>query len=87
MNLVSMRDARERGQVVVFFALLLPVIFGLGSVVLSVGQWYVHKKHLQTLADAAAFAAVGLEFTRCANGSQYDGEQLDQSSSSAEVQR
>jgi uncharacterized membrane protein len=55
---------RERGQVVVFFALLLPVILGLGSVVVSVGNWYVHKKHLQTLVDAGAFAG-GQEFTGC----------------------
>jgi len=55
---------REGGQVVVFFALLLPVILGLGSVVVSVGDWYVHKKHLQTLVDAGAFAS-GQEFTGC----------------------
>jgi hypothetical protein len=55
---------REGGQVVVFFALLLPVILTIGSVVVSVGDWYVHKKHLQTLADAGAFAS-GQEFTGC----------------------
>jgi hypothetical protein len=55
---------REGGQVVVFFALLLPIILGLGSVVVSVGNWYVHKKHLQTLVDAGAFAG-GQEFTGC----------------------
>ena len=47
---------RERGQVVVLFALLLPVILGIGSVVVTIGNWYVHKKHLQTLVDAGAFA-------------------------------
>ena len=55
---------REGGQVVVFFALLLPVILTIGSVVVSVGDWYVHKKHLQTLADAGVFAS-GQEFTGC----------------------
>jgi Putative Flp pilus-assembly TadE/G-like len=47
----------ERGQVVVLFALFLPVLLALSSVVLDVGNWYVHKKHLQTLVDAGALAA------------------------------
>jgi putative Flp pilus-assembly TadE/G-like protein len=55
---------RERGQVVVLFALLLPVILGIGSVVVTIGNWYVHKKHLQTLVDAGAFAG-GTQFTGC----------------------
>ena len=46
----------ERGQVVVLFALLLPVLLALGSIVLDVGNWYVHKKHLQTHVDAGALA-------------------------------
>ena len=58
------RSLRERGQVVIFFALVLPVILGLGSVVVSVGNWYVHKKHLQTMVDAGALAS-GLAFTGC----------------------
>jgi hypothetical protein len=49
-------ELAERGQVVVLFALLLPVLLALGSIVLDVGNWYVHKKHLQTLVDAGAFA-------------------------------
>ena len=48
---------RESGQVVVFFAILLPVLFGLGAIVLDIGNWYVHKRHLQTQVDAAALAA------------------------------
>ncbi len=46
----------ERGQVVVLFALLLPVFLSLGAIVISIGNWYTHGKHLQTKADAAAFA-------------------------------
>lgn len=56
--------ARERGQVVVLFALLLPVFFGLGSIVLGIGNWYVHKRHLQTLVDAGALAG-GTAFSGC----------------------
>ena len=57
-------SAKERGQVVVVFALLIPVIFALGAIVLDVGNWYVHKRHLQTQVDAAAFAGAH-EFFGC----------------------
>jgi hypothetical protein len=43
--------------VVVFFALLLPVLFALSAIVIAVGNWYTHGKHLQTKADAGVFAA------------------------------
>jgi hypothetical protein len=52
---VCSRD--EHGQVAVFFALLLPVLFGLSAIVIGIGNWYTHAKHLQTKADAGAFAA------------------------------
>src|SRR3970040_768938 len=48
---------RERGQAMVLFAIILPVILAFGSFVLSVGNWYVHKRHLQTQVDAAVSAA------------------------------
>ena len=51
----------ERGQVVVFFALLIPVLLGLGGLAVGVGNWFVHGKHLQTKADAGAFAG-GIEW-------------------------
>jgi Putative Flp pilus-assembly TadE/G-like len=54
----------ERGQVVVMFALLVPVLFALGAIVLDVGNWYVHKRHLQTQVDAAAFAGA-TKFVGC----------------------
>jgi len=47
----------ERGQVAVIFGLLLPVLFGLGAIVIAVGNWFTHAKHLQTKADAGALAA------------------------------
>ena len=50
-------QSSERGQVVVLFALLVPVIFAIGAIVLDVGNWYVHKRHLQTQVDAAVLAA------------------------------
>jgi hypothetical protein len=50
--------------VLVLFALLLPVLLGLGSIVMSVGNWYVHKRHLQTQVDAAVLAS-GTDFIGC----------------------
>lgn len=46
----------ERGSIVVLFALLLPVLIAVGAIVVSVGNWYVLKRHLQTQVDAAALA-------------------------------
>jgi hypothetical protein len=43
--------------VVVFFALLVPVLLAIGAIVMDVGNWYVHKRHLQTQVDAAVLAA------------------------------
>jgi hypothetical protein len=41
----------------VLFAIMLPVFLTIGSIVISIGNWYVHKRHLQTLVDAGALAA------------------------------
>jgi hypothetical protein len=46
----------DRGQVAVLFALLLPMFFALAAVVIGLGSWFTHLKHLQTKVDAAAFA-------------------------------
>jgi len=48
----------------VLFAIVLPLILAFGSVVISVGNWYVHKKRLQTLVDAGAFAGA-TKFVGC----------------------
>ena len=50
------RSDSERGQALVFFALLIPVLFGLAAIVITLGNWITHARHLQTKVDAAAFA-------------------------------
>ena len=50
----------ERGQVVLVFALLVPMLLALGAVVVSVGGWYTHARHLQTKVDAGALAGGGV---------------------------
>jgi hypothetical protein len=58
------RVRTELGQVVILFALLIPVILTIGSVVVSAGNWYVLKRHLQTQVDSAALAG-GQAFMDC----------------------
>jgi len=54
----------ERGQVLVLVALLIPVLFAIAAIVLDVGNWYVHKRHIQTQVDAAVLAPVP-QFVGC----------------------
>src|SRR5215813_9134296 len=58
------RGRDERGQVVVLFALPVPLLFVIGSIVIDVWNWYVHKRNLQTMVDAAAFAGA-TKFVGC----------------------
>lgn len=67
----SARVRREDGQVVVFFAIFITVVFALGAVVIDIGNWYVHKRHLQTQVDAAALAPAP-EFTGCFDPQAWD---------------
>jgi uncharacterized membrane protein len=48
--------AREEGGIVVFVALLVPVVLLFLSLTVDIGNWWVHKRHLQLQVDAAAFA-------------------------------
>jgi hypothetical protein len=58
----SLRE--ESGGVIVLTALLLPVMLLLVSLSVDVGNWWVHKRHLQLQADAAALAG-GALFGKC----------------------
>jgi hypothetical protein len=54
------RSAREtEGAVLVIVALMLPVLIGVGGLVVDVGNWFAHKRHLQVQADAGALAGAG----------------------------
>jgi hypothetical protein len=56
--------AQQRGSVVVLFAFLLPVVLLALALAIDVGNWFVHKRHLQMQADAAALAG-GAYFGDC----------------------
>ena len=47
---------REDGGALLFVAIGLPVLLAIFALVVDVGNWYVHKRSLQTEVDAAAFA-------------------------------
>ncbi len=54
------RSARDdRGVVLVMVALMLPAIIGVGGLIVDVGNWFAHKRHLQVQADAGALAGAG----------------------------
>jgi hypothetical protein len=46
----------ERGAMAITVALLFPALMVLGVFAVDYGNWYVHKRELQTQADAAALA-------------------------------
>ena len=48
----------QKGAVLVFFALLLPIIVFFAGMAIDFGRAYLHKAHLQNAADAAALAGV-----------------------------
>ena len=49
--------ARERGQVLVIFARLVPVLLGMAALAVDVGSYAGHKRALQNEADSIALAA------------------------------
>jgi hypothetical protein len=57
-----------RGATLVIVAIWLPVLLLFATFVLDVGNWFQHKRHLQTQADAGALAAGG-SFNACFGGS------------------
>jgi Putative Flp pilus-assembly TadE/G-like len=58
------RQNGERGGILVLFGLLVPVLILVMALVIDVGNWFVHKRHLQMQADAAALAG-GAHFGDC----------------------
>jgi Putative Flp pilus-assembly TadE/G-like len=59
----------ERGVVLVIVALWLPVLLAFMVFVVDVGNWFVHKRHLQMQADAGALAGGGMFTVPCNDAS------------------
>ena len=60
------RTREQSGASIVLFSVVLPLILLMGVITVDVGNWWVHKRHLQTQVDAAAFAG-GPQFVGCFN--------------------
>lgn len=52
----KIRPSAQKGVILVFTALLLPVIFACAGLAVDLGNMYVHKSNLQNAVDAAALA-------------------------------
>lgn len=60
--------ADEHGVATVIVALSLPFLLLFAVLAVDVGNWFVHKRHLQVQADAAALAGAGVyRFPACDN--------------------
>jgi hypothetical protein len=57
----------DQGAVLVMFALWLPVLLAFIVFVADVGNWFVHKRHLQMQADAGALAGGGVFTVPCSD--------------------
>ena len=60
-----MRTQRDEGAVLIWVALMMTVLLGVGAIVIDVGALYAEKRQLQNGADAASLAVA----QDCANGS------------------
>jgi hypothetical protein len=76
------RASDDRGAVLILVAIGLPAFIAFGIFVVDVGNWWVHKRHLQVQADAAALAgAMAYRFPGCddnaigADAIKYSGAQ------------
>ena len=61
---VVQRVSDDRGGILVLAAMLLPFLLLLVALTVDIGNWWVHKRHLQLQADAAALAGGG-RFNEC----------------------
>ena len=66
MRSLTRHDDDERGAVLVWVALMLTVLIGVGALVIDAGALYTEKRQLQNGADAAALAVAA----DCANGAR-----------------
>ena len=75
MSLID-RLCNKRGQTIVLFAVLLPILVGMTGLVVDAGVAYVHKARLQNAVDAAA-AAGALDLKTISNHGTSDATARD----------
>jgi hypothetical protein len=69
LNSVGGALGSDRGAVLPWFALWLPVLVLFMVFVVDVGHWFEHKRHLQLQADAGALAGGGVFTFPCSDAS------------------
>ena len=83
--------ARQDGGVLVFAAMLMPVVLLFLALSVDIGNWWVHKRHLQLQVDAAASPAahcsVTASPTRPARTSRSRTKRPDSAARRLELQR
>jgi hypothetical protein len=67
LNSIGGTLGSERGAVLPWFALWLPVLILFLVFVVDVGHWFEHKRHLQLQADAGALAGGGVFTIPCSD--------------------
>ena len=73
---VSIDLSSERGAALLITAVALASLILVAAFVVDVANWYVHKRHLQTQADAAAFAGgSAFKLPGCSNTEIYKAAQ------------
>jgi Flp pilus assembly protein TadG len=72
--LMSSRGNSETGAVLVMFAVWLPLIVAVTSFAVDASNWFVHKRHLQMEADAAALAGGGVLRIGCTDPTPVQSE-------------
>ena len=55
--MISRLRHEERGAVVAWVVLWIPLLIVIATFVIDVGNWWTHKRHLQNQVDAGALAA------------------------------
>lgn len=59
LNVIKKRLRPEKGQVLVFSILLLPLVLGILALLVEMGNLYVHYQNLQSAADNAVLTLDG----------------------------
>jgi Flp pilus assembly protein TadG len=75
MSLLRRIAREDRGAMAIIVALVFPALLGFGVLAVDVGNWYVHKRELQTQADASVLAGAAYFKYPCDNAPISDAAQ------------
>ena len=77
--MISRLRHEERGAVVAWVVLWIPLLIVIATFVIDVGNWWTHKRHLQNQVDAGALAAgAGYLLPDCQTSSALQDKMADE---------